>query len=79
MRATECIPGKRIRSMRCASATASTTRTATLHGALLDAELLAEVYLRMTRGQDSLVIDAVDLLDGASGAAAIDLRRSTWS
>jgi DNA polymerase-3 subunit epsilon len=29
----------------------------TLHGALLDAELLAEVYLAMTRGQDSLVMD----------------------
>ncbi len=29
----------------------------TLHGALLDAELLAEVYLALTRGQDSLVID----------------------
>ena len=29
----------------------------TLHGALLDAGLLAEVYIRMTRGQDSLVID----------------------
>lgn len=28
-----------------------------LHGALLDAELLAEVYLAMTRGQDSLVMD----------------------
>lgn len=28
-----------------------------LHGALLDAELLAEVYLCMTRGQDSLIID----------------------
>lgn len=27
-----------------------------LHGALLDAELLAEVYLAMTRGQDSLMI-----------------------
>jgi DNA polymerase-3 subunit epsilon len=26
----------------------------TLHGALLDAEILAEVYLAMTRGQDSL-------------------------
>jgi len=30
----------------------------TLHGALLDANLLAEVYLAMTRGQDSLIIDA---------------------
>ncbi|MDR5772138.1 MULTISPECIES: DNA polymerase III subunit epsilon [unclassified Caballeronia] len=29
----------------------------TLHGALLDSELLAEVYLAMTRGQESLVID----------------------
>ncbi len=29
----------------------------TLHGALLDAELLAEVYLAMSRGQDSLTID----------------------
>jgi len=28
----------------------------TLHGALLDAELLADVYLAMTRGQDSLAI-----------------------
>lgn len=38
-----------------------------LHGALLDAGLLAEVYIRMTRGQESLVID-----DGLAqtGAAA---------
>ncbi|KAA3655286.1 MAG: DNA polymerase III subunit epsilon [Proteobacteria bacterium] len=28
----------------------------TLHGALLDAELLADVYLAMTRGQESLII-----------------------
>jgi len=32
----------------------------TLHGALLDSELLAEVYLAMTRGQESLVIDALN-------------------
>ena len=30
----------------------------TLHGALLDAELLADVYINMTRGQDALLIDA---------------------
>jgi len=30
----------------------------TLHGALMDAELLAEVYINMTRGQDALLIDA---------------------
>lgn len=29
------------------------------HGALLDAQLLAEVYLAMTRGQDSLAIESV--------------------
>ena len=32
-------------------------RHRTLHGALLDAELLAEVWLAMTRGQESLTID----------------------
>ena len=32
----------------------------TLHGALLDAELLAEVYMAMTRGQDSLMMDMLD-------------------
>ena len=30
-----------------------------LHGALLDCEILAEVYLAMTRGQDSLAIETV--------------------
>jgi DNA polymerase III subunit epsilon len=29
----------------------------TLHGALLDAELLADVYINMTRGQDALLVD----------------------
>ncbi|MEY4562347.1 MAG: hypothetical protein RLZZ618_1624 [Pseudomonadota bacterium] len=39
-----------------------------LHGALLDAGLLAEVYIRMTRGQNSLVIDA-----GESSQRGIEL------
>jgi DNA polymerase III subunit epsilon len=46
-----------------------------LHGALLDAGLLAEVYLRLTRGQKALVIDASDSNGPAQGAerlAAID-------
>lgn len=48
----------------------------TLHGALLDAELLAEVYLAMTRGQDSLVIDMLDSAAGTGGAiATADLSR----
>jgi DNA polymerase III subunit epsilon len=29
----------------------------TLHGALLDAELLADMYINLTRGQDALLID----------------------
>ncbi|MCP5284049.1 MAG: DNA polymerase III subunit epsilon [Burkholderiaceae bacterium] len=45
----------------------------TLHGALLDAGLLAEVYIRMTRGQDSLVIDAGEESPGTLAVAAIDL------
>jgi DNA polymerase III subunit epsilon len=40
----------------------------TLHGALLDAEILAEVYLAMTRGQESLIIG----LDDAGLAHASD-------
>lgn len=32
----------------------------TLHGALLDAELLADVYLAMTRGQESLMIEMAE-------------------
>lgn len=43
-----------------------------LHGALLDAGLLAEVYVRMTRGQDSLVIDAADMLAAEMAAQPID-------
>jgi DNA polymerase-3 subunit epsilon len=46
-----------------------------LHGALLDAGLLAEVYVRMTRGQGSLVIDDNADAAGAGGdAPALDLR-----
>lgn len=49
----------------------------TLHGALLDAELLAEVYLAMTRGQDSLLIDmtpaAVPVAAHALSAESPDL------
>jgi DNA polymerase-3 subunit epsilon len=39
-----------------------------LHGALLDAELLADVYLRMTGGQVNLFLSGWDA-DGASGSA----------
>lgn len=43
----------------------------TLHGALLDAELLAEVYLAMSRGQDSLTIDLhMESTDGEGNSQA---------
>ncbi|MCG1017854.1 MULTISPECIES: DNA polymerase III subunit epsilon [Burkholderiaceae] len=41
----------------------------TLHGALLDAELLADVYLAMTRGQESLVIDMLADTPGPGSVA----------
>lgn len=45
-----------------------------LHGALLDAGLLAEVYLRMTRGQGMLVIDEGSEGSGPARRDATDLR-----
>lgn len=47
----------------------------TLHGALLDAGLLADVYIHMTRGQDSLVIDEVEASGTELSLEAIDLSR----
>ena len=47
----------------------------TLHGALLDAGLLAEVYIRLTRGQDSLVIDA-GASSATTGSAAAEPQNS---
>ena len=45
----------------------------TLHGALLDAGLLAEVYICMTRGQGSLVIDESESREAGAAVEAIDL------
>jgi DNA polymerase-3 subunit epsilon len=56
--------------MPCATAWASTIPAARLHGALLDAGLLAEVYIQMTRGQESLVIEAED-----GGAQELEVER----
>ena len=43
-----------------------------LHGALLDAGLLAEVYIRMTRGQNSLVIDSAETSAAQMALEAVD-------
>jgi len=46
----------------------------TLHGALLDAELLADVYINMTRGQDALLMDAGSPDERGVAAVEVDLR-----
>ena len=45
----------------------------TLHGALLDARLLAEVYLAMTRGQESLVMELEAPAAAGLASAGVDL------
>ena len=46
----------------------------TLHGALLDAELLADVYINMTRGQEALIMEAaVEVTTSGAIAAQVDL------
>ncbi|MBI3044572.1 MAG: DNA polymerase III subunit epsilon [Betaproteobacteria bacterium] len=55
----------------------------TLHGAMLDARLLAEVYLAMTRGQESLVMEveavatAVTAAETVSGKLELVVLRAT--
>ncbi len=46
----------------------------TLHGALLDAELLADVYINLTRGQDALLMEAVSTGQATGSSVRIDLR-----
>ncbi len=48
-----------------------------LHGALLDAELLADVYIYMTRGQESLVIDVHADSDARAALQRVDLSTLT--
>ena len=49
----------------------------TLHGALLDAELLADVYINLTRGQDALLIDEADANAIGAIVTRVDLRQFT--
>lgn len=64
--AREQFPGKRNNLNALCERFAIDNAQRTLHGALLDAQLLAEVYLAMTRGQESLTIDM-----GAAPAVAV--------
>ncbi|MBP6717859.1 MAG: DNA polymerase III subunit epsilon [Rhodoferax sp.] len=49
----------------------------TLHGALLDAELLADVYINMTRGQEALVMEVGSNELTKVDVVAVDLRTLT--
>jgi len=49
----------------------------TFHGAKLDAQLLADVYINLTRGQDALLIDAAADEPTHGVVVAVDLRRFT--
>ena len=55
--AREAFPGKRNNLDALCERMGVSNAHRALHGALLDAQLLAEVYLAMTRGQDCLTID----------------------
>jgi len=67
--AREMRPGKRNSLDALCDAFGISNAHRTLHGALLDARLLAEVWLAMTRGQDALLMDTPSDADG-SGLAA---------
>ncbi len=56
--AKEMFPGKRNSLDALCDRLGVDNSGRTLHGALLDAELLADVYINLTRGQEALLIDA---------------------
>ena len=71
--AKEMFPGKRNSLDALCDRLGVDNSGRTLHGALLDAELLADVYINMTRGQEALLIESgVAQSDNTSGVA-IDL------
>ncbi|MEA3085127.1 MAG: polymerase subunit epsilon [Paraburkholderia sp.] len=69
-RAKQMFPGKRNSLDALCDRFGISNAHRTLHGALLDSELLAEVYLAMTRGQESLVIDMLGDSHGGGGTHA---------
>ena len=72
MMAKEAFPGKR-NSLDALCARLDVDNSGrTLHGALLDAELLAEVYINLTRGQNSLMMDANISAQGSATFQAVD-------
>jgi DNA polymerase III subunit epsilon len=75
--AKEIFPGKRNSLDALCSRLQVDNSGRTLHGALLDAELLADVYINMTRGQNALVMpdDEADQEHSAvEGFQGVDLK-----
>ena len=71
--AKEMFPGKRNSLNALCDRLGVDNSGRTLHGALLDAELLADVYINLTRGQDALLIDLGTVEGEGLGHASVDL------
>ena len=73
MMAKELFPGKRNSLDALCDRLEVDNSGRTLHGALLDAELLADVYINLTRGQNSLMMDTGSTTQSGSAVPLIDL------
>ena len=73
--AKELFPGKRNSLDMLCDRLGVDNSGRTLHGALLDAELLADVYINMTRGQEALLMEADTGNSDSGNADVIDLSR----
>ena len=73
--AKEIYPGKRNSLDALCERLGVSNAARTLHGALLDAELLADVYINLTRGQDALLIDSDALTEGAAQSVKADFSK----
>ena len=74
MMAKEMFPGKRNSLNALCDRLEVDNSGRTLHGALLDAELLADVYINLTRGQNSLMMDIGSPVQSDNDELMIDLR-----
>ena len=75
--AKEMYPGKRNSLDALCDRLGVDNSSRTLHGALLDAELLADVYINLTRGQEALLIDMGASDTVGSIVTRVDLRAFT--
>ncbi|HSV59371.1 MAG TPA: DNA polymerase III subunit epsilon [Variovorax sp.] len=75
--AKEMYPGKRNSLDSLCDRLGVDNSNRTLHGALLDAELLADVYINLTRGQDALLIDIGDADTAHLASTRVDLTAFT--